>query len=122
MRRDGFAAMIADEKGGTLTTERLQYHGNHFFVNADCSHGELWVELLDEGGHPLPGYSRNDCFVVHNVDNTKIETVGAEHSTHNRLAQDPSHPLRTSKRQIVFLLDYRQCCRKKPWLSGRRFS
>ena len=83
LRRDGFAAMIADEKGGTLTTERLQYRGNHFFVNADCSHGELWVELLDEGGHPLPGYSRNDCFVVHNVDNTKIEICwrGTPHTT-----------------------------------------
>lgn len=73
LRRDGFCAMTAGDKGGTLLTEKLQYRGRHFFVNADCGQGELWAELLDENGAPLPGYGREDCCGLKNVDSTRVE-------------------------------------------------
>ena len=56
-----------------MLTEKLQYRGRHFFVNADCGQGELWAELLDENGAPLPGYGREDCCGLKNVDSTRVE-------------------------------------------------
>ena len=52
-----------DEKG-ELTTEILKYQGEYVFVNADCPKGELAVEVLDEGGNVIPGYSAADCVTM----------------------------------------------------------
>ncbi|MBR4170175.1 MAG: hypothetical protein IKR48_00830, partial [Kiritimatiellae bacterium] len=60
LRRDGFAAMVADGQG-TLVTRPVRFTGAHFFVNADARFGNLAVEVLDERGEPYPGYSANDC-------------------------------------------------------------
>jgi len=49
LRRDGFASMDADEKGGTLTTRPIVFSGKHLFVNASCPQGELRAEVLDAG-------------------------------------------------------------------------
>ena len=73
LRRDGFAAMVTENGSGTLLTEKLTYAGNHFFVNADCSQGELWAELLDAEGHPLPGYTRAECCTLRGKDSTRWE-------------------------------------------------
>ena len=73
LRRDGFCAMTAGAAGGTLTTEKLQHHGSHFFVNADCSRGVLWAELLDAQGNVLPGYSREACSCLRGMDSTRVE-------------------------------------------------
>lgn len=73
LRRDGFCAMTAGAEGGTLTTEKLRHQGSHFFVNADCSRGALWAELLDAQGRPLPGYTRQDCIALQGVDATRVE-------------------------------------------------
>lgn len=70
LRRDGFACMKDDGRGGTLETEKLQYNGEYFFVNADCPDGELRVELLDGDGTPLPGYTAADCVPVR-TDSTR---------------------------------------------------
>jgi hypothetical protein len=50
LRRDGFASMDADEKGGTLTTRTLTFKGSHLFVNLDAPKGELRVEVIDTTG------------------------------------------------------------------------
>ena len=73
LRRDGFAAMVTENGSGTLLTEKLTYAGNHFFVNADCSQGELWAELLDAEGHPLLGYTRAECCTLRGKDSTRWE-------------------------------------------------
>lgn len=73
LRRDGFCAMTAGAAGGTLTTEKLQHHGSRFFVNADCSRGVLWAELLDAQGNVLPGYSREACSCLRGMDSTRVE-------------------------------------------------
>ncbi len=61
LRRDGFAAMAADAEAGWLTTRPLSFRGAHLFVNAACADGELRVEVLDERGEVVPGYSAADC-------------------------------------------------------------
>lgn len=66
LRRDGFVSMQADKKEGYLLTEKMTFDGNYFFVNADVhpKKGKLYVELLDEKGNVIPGFSKQDCIVM----------------------------------------------------------
>ena len=60
LRRDGFASM----KGtGELQTPKLKFTGEYFFVNANVS-GSLKVELLNEDGSVITGFSKDDCKTV----------------------------------------------------------
>ena len=60
LRRDGFASM----KGtGELLTNTLSFNGSYFFVNANVS-GSLKVDLLDENGIVLSGFSKDDCKAI----------------------------------------------------------
>lgn len=64
LRRDGFASMDADAKTGTLTTRLLTFSGRYLFVNVDCPHGELRVEVLDEDGRGIVPFSAGNCEVI----------------------------------------------------------
>lgn len=68
LRRDGFVSMYAKGKG-TLTTEKLSFDGKYFFVNAEAK--VLQVELLDQDGNVIPGYSKEECNVLKDVNSTK---------------------------------------------------
>ena len=39
--------------GGTLTTRPITFTGEHLFVNADVSSGQLRAEVLDESGNVM---------------------------------------------------------------------
>ena len=68
LRRDGFAALTGD---GELTTRRLSFtKGDRLFVNADCSQGEIDVEVVGGARKTLKG-----------VDATKIEVMAAASGT-----------------------------------------
>lgn len=73
LRRDGFVSMRADKKEGYLTTEKISFDGKYLFVNVDVSHkkGMLSVEILDESGNPIPGFTKKDCIVQKKVNSTK---------------------------------------------------
>ena len=73
LRRDGFVSMRAGKEEGYLTTEKLSFDGQYFFVNADvkAKKAELAVELLDEQGTPIPGFTKKDCVVMKKADSTK---------------------------------------------------
>jgi hypothetical protein len=64
LRRDGFASMDAKDKPGTLTTRAVTFNGTRLFVNAAPAGGELRVEVLDEEGKVLPGWSKDECAAV----------------------------------------------------------
>ena len=72
LRRDGFAAMVADGKG-TVVTKPLVFSGSHLFVNADCRFGDMSVEVLDETGNVIDGFSSADCIPLSLEDSTKAE-------------------------------------------------
>jgi len=61
LRRDGFASMDGDAKGGTLTTRLVTFKGKHLFVNVDAPMGELRAEVLDEGGNVITPFSADRC-------------------------------------------------------------
>ena len=70
LRRDGFAGLVADGRG-TVTTRPVVFSGAHLFVNADARFGALAVDVLDEKGAPVPGYTAADCAGFTRVDSTK---------------------------------------------------
>jgi hypothetical protein len=74
LRRDGFASMEADPKGGSLTTRPVVFSGTRLFVNVAAATGELRAEVLDENNAVFPGFSAADCLPV-KVDST-IQSVG----------------------------------------------
>ena len=60
LRRDGFASMSAASGAGNLTTRPVVFEGKYPFVNVDTDGGTLTVEILDEQGNVIPGFSRNE--------------------------------------------------------------
>lgn len=68
LRRDGFASMQT-QNSGTLTTPILKFKGDYLFVNAKVE-GSLNVEVLNEKGAVISGFSKDDCITI-SGDKTK---------------------------------------------------
>ncbi len=69
LRRDGFVSVRTPYTGGEFTTPLLRFDGEQLLLNVDTSSsGELRVEIIDEMGKPIPGYSLNDCDIVHTAN------------------------------------------------------
>jgi len=64
LRRDGFASMDAEARGGSLTTRPVTFKGRHLFVNVDCPQGELRAEVLDTHGKPVAPFTADNCNAV----------------------------------------------------------
>jgi len=60
MKRDRYVAREADDKGGTLLTQPLEFKGRALTVNADIQ-GEMRIRLLGESGRPLRGFDWKNC-------------------------------------------------------------
>lgn len=64
-RLDGFVSADADYQGGELVTPVMTFQGNRLCLNADCSGlGEIWVEIQDADGTPLPGHSIDNAVSI----------------------------------------------------------
>jgi hypothetical protein len=60
LRRDGWVSADANLAGGRLTTRPLKFSGTRLELNAVTGGGgSIHVELLDENGRPLPGFSKD---------------------------------------------------------------
>ena len=71
LRRDGFASMHSDQDG-YLLTKPLRFSGSFLFMNCDASKGCIKVEVLDEAGNVLPGYSKEECKPI---ESDSVKTV-----------------------------------------------
>lgn len=57
-RLDGFISVDAGVRGGEFTTPSLVFDGSRLRLNAACHGlGEIWVEVQDETGAPIPGFT-----------------------------------------------------------------
>jgi len=60
-RIDGFVSLHASFPGGEVITNPLIFEGNRLFVNyATSAAGSLRIEIQDENGAPIEGYSLQD--------------------------------------------------------------
>jgi hypothetical protein len=61
-RLDGFVSADADYRGGHLRTPPITFRGRFLRLNVDTgSMGTLFVEIQDENGSPIPGFTLADC-------------------------------------------------------------
>lgn len=91
LRRDGFVSMRAAAKEGFLVTEKLIFDGKYLFVNADVAgkHASLAVEVLDENGNTIPGFTRKECIALKKTDATKCRIVWKDNDRIEVLAGKP---------------------------------
>ena len=62
LRIDGFGSVNAAMEGGELVTKPIRFHGDTLRLNFSTSAaGSMRIELLDEHGSPLEGFTANDC-------------------------------------------------------------
>ncbi|MEM7131044.1 MAG: hypothetical protein AAF702_32280 [Chloroflexota bacterium] len=71
LRRDGFISLDADEDGGSVTTEAFHWEGEQLYLNVDASKGEVFCELIDATGQPVPGFGRGECVPISD-DNVRL--------------------------------------------------
>ena len=80
MRLDGFASMHAGAGGGAWSTKPLVFNGDRLELNfATSAAGEILVELQDENGTPIDGFTFDDA----------IPTIGNEIERTVRWKGDP---------------------------------
>jgi len=65
LRPDGWVYLQGQGQAASLTTVPLELTGHFICINADAQNTELRVELLDEQGQILPGFSASDCYPLH---------------------------------------------------------
>ena len=61
IRKQGFASMHADAKGGEFITQPLTFTGSKLILNyATSAAGSIKIEILDSQGKPVPGFALAD--------------------------------------------------------------
>lgn len=92
---DRFVALQA--KGtGTVTTRPFLCEGSKLDVNVDAKKGALLVEVLDDAGRPVPGFTRKEAKAAKQVDELRLQP---EWQGHNNLG-----PLKGKMVQLRFHL------------------
>ena len=62
LRTDGFASLNAGYSGGQMVTKPLRFQGSQLEINyASSAAGGLRVEIQDEAGKPISGFSSEEC-------------------------------------------------------------
>ena len=62
LRRDGFAGLQAPYNGGSWTSKVMKLEGELLNLNfATSAAGGIRVEIQDEEGTPIPGYTLDEC-------------------------------------------------------------
>ena len=62
LRTDGFVSANAGHDGGELLTKPFVFQGNALKINYSTSAaGGIRVEILDQSGAPVPGFSFDEC-------------------------------------------------------------
>ncbi len=80
LRLDGFVALSAGEKVGTIETKPFRVEGDKLRVNVDARAGEVAVEVLDESGQPFPEFSGPDVLPQTNIDELQWQPQWKQHT------------------------------------------
>lgn len=75
LRIDGFGSIHAKTKEGEMRTKPLVFTGSELSINAATSAaGGIRVEILDEAGQPIPGYTLEDCDLIYGDSLDRVVT------------------------------------------------
>jgi hypothetical protein len=61
LRRDGFVSIDCHYTPGRLITKLMTFTGNELQINANAKSGFITVQILDEQGQTIDGFSQQDC-------------------------------------------------------------
>lgn len=65
LRLDGFTSINAPYKGGEVLTKPFTFTGQELEINYSTSAaGEIRIEIQDERGNPVPGYTMEDAQII----------------------------------------------------------
>lgn len=65
LRLDGFVSVDGDYTGGQFTTPVMKFSGDQLQLNVDAAGGgAVTVELLNEQGQPIPGFTHSDAIPI----------------------------------------------------------
>ena len=65
IRLDGFGSVKAGYHGGEMITKLFTFKGDNLFINFSTSAaGEIKVEIQNENGKVIPGFSAEDCRII----------------------------------------------------------
>ena len=77
LRLDGFVSVYAPMSGGELVTKLLSFTGTKLVLNFSSSAaGSIGVEIQDENGKPIPGFTLEECPPVFGDTIERIVTWG----------------------------------------------
>jgi hypothetical protein len=71
LRLDGFVGLNAGKNEGVIVTKPFRLDGGKLSININASGGEASVEILDESGQPLPGYSGDAAVPAAGLDDLR---------------------------------------------------
>ena len=73
LRLDGFICLQAKDEPGTVITKPFRLEGRRLEVNVDAHAGHVRVEILDEGGKAIPGFSGKSAPEYRAVDDLRLK-------------------------------------------------
>ena len=92
LRIDGFVSLTAPLAGGQLETTTLKFQGNRLSLNMSTSAaGSVRVEIQDEKGAPIPGYTLQDA---HELYGDSLSLVAAWKDRFTNLEELAGKPIR----------------------------
>jgi len=71
--RDRFICQQAGDESGTITTKAFILQGDTLQVNADAGKGVCYVEVLDAGGYPIPGFTAAEARPMNGMDDLRLD-------------------------------------------------
>ena len=106
IRRDGFISLSAGTGEAFVTTKPIQFRGSRLTVNmASSARGHLRVEIQDETGQPLPGFSLTDSIML-NGDHLVVTVQWKQGADVSRVALRPVRLRLAMKESDLFAMQF----------------
>lgn len=88
LRIDGFISVHAPIEGGEMVTRPFVFEGDRLVLNVSTSAaGSVFVEIQDENGVPLPGFTKGDCHEIFGDSLDRVVTWKADPDLSGRSGQ-----------------------------------
>ncbi|MHC4741447.1 MAG: hypothetical protein ACYS8Z_06025 [Planctomycetota bacterium] len=78
LRLDGFICLEAKETPGTIVTKAFKLEGDKLEVNVDAKEGWVKIEVFDEDGKPIPGFSAKAAKRYKGADQLRLKPIWKE--------------------------------------------